>query len=84
MDYHAVHARNYNMIPVSKQYLESIATWVPGTTVNPTKSGTGWNIAGPNGHALRIDDILLDDNRTLGWVRAIAQFEVAVSESSEG
>ncbi len=84
MDYHAVQARNSNVIAASKQYLESLAALVSGASVGPTKSGAGWNVAGPDGHALHVNDMLADGNRRSEWVRAIARFEAAVSESSEG
>jgi hypothetical protein len=83
MEYHATQARNANLAEESKQYLESLAQLVPGASVVPTKSGNCLNVAGPDGHAPRLDDMLADDERAAGWMRAISRFESAVSESSE-
>ncbi len=84
MEYHAAQARNANLAEESKNYLESLAQLVPGASVVPTKSGNCWNVAGRDGRAPRLSDLLADDERVAGWIRAISRFESAVSESSEG
>lgn len=83
MDYHAVQARNSNRLDASKQYLEDLAALVPGASVKQTKSGGAWNVCGLNGHSLRIQDLLADDMRKAGWIRAIQQFQLTVADSTK-
>ena len=84
MDYHAVQARNINRLEASRKYLEDLAALVPGAQVKPTKSGAGWNLADRWGHALRANDLLADEARINGWIKAITRFQAAVGESEEG
>jgi hypothetical protein len=81
MDYHAGQARNLNRLDASKEYLEQIAALVPGASVRKTKSGTAWNLGDQRGHCLRIEQLLADDTRRTGWVRAIEYFQFRLGNS---
>ena len=82
-EYHAVQAKNLNRIEVSKEYLNAIAAFVPGATLRETKSRTAWNVADRNGHALRIAALLTDETRRKAWVRAIADLQQKITDSSD-
>jgi hypothetical protein len=84
MDYHGQQARNSNLLDASKEYLQKLATLVPGATVKQTKSGTAWNLIDRDGHSVRLDALLVDDTRKDGWIRAISRFQAAVANSSAG
>lgn len=83
MEYHAIQARNANLSQESKQYLQSLANLLPGASVVPTKSGNCLNVAGPNSRAPKLADLLVNDERTEGWIQAISRFQSEVSKSSE-
>jgi len=80
---HAIQAKNLNRIEVSKEYLNAIVAFVPGAQLKETKSRTAWNVADRDGHALRIDALLTDETRREAWVRAIADLQQKITESSE-
>jgi hypothetical protein len=82
-DYHAGQARNMNLLEVSKEYLSAIAALIPGAIVKPTKSGTAWNISDRNGHSLLVENLLNEESRRQGWLRAIQQFQVAIARSRD-
>jgi hypothetical protein len=84
MDYHGQQASNLNLREESKRYLQNLADLVPGAMVKHTKKQTAWNLAGPDGHAMRLEALLADESRASGWLKAIQEFQNAVRRSSAG
>jgi hypothetical protein len=83
MDYLGQQAKNAGLLEVSKQYLENLARLVPDAYVKKTAKETGWYVAW-GGKTIQVDALLADGARKEGWVRAISEFQAAVTKSSQG
>ncbi len=74
-------AEGIGLVELSKKYMRSLAELVPGAHVKETPKVGGWYIA-QNGKFILIDELLADDARQDGWLRAIADFQAAVAKSN--
>jgi hypothetical protein len=83
MDYLGQQAKNAGLLEVSEQYLENLARLVPDAYVKKTAKETGWYVAW-GGKTIQVDALLADGARKEGWVRAISEFQAAVTKSSQG
>jgi hypothetical protein len=64
------------------QYVDKLATLVPGAQVKVNSQGTAWSVF-EGGRSATITALLADDTRLSGWLDAIAAFQAAVRKSAE-
>lgn len=81
MDYLGQQAKNAGLLEAHKEYLEKLKALVPDAVIRKAKKEAVWNIA-RNGRSITIDALLADGTRRDGWIRAIAEFQKAVSMTS--
>jgi len=72
-------ARELELVPVAQQYLESLAALTPGAKVVPTTPGN-WKVELEK-KTITVDALLANTTREDGWLRAIGEFQNAVTGS---
>ncbi len=80
MEYIGQQANDAGLPDLGKQYLATLAGLVPGAFVK--KNGTAWNVAAQDGKSIPVDELLKDETRKNGWLRAITDFQEAVMRAS--
>ncbi len=72
-------ARELDLLPLAMHYLANIAAFTPSAEVIETSKGN-WGIVVRN-KRITIDALLADTTREDGWIRAIDEFQKAVTSS---
>ena len=83
MDYLGQQANTAGLLELSKRFVTSLATLVPGAYVKKARKETAWNVAAQDGKSITVDALLADEARESGWLRAIAEFQEAVMKVSQ-
>lgn len=82
MDYLGQQAQSASLMDAFKQYLTTLAALVPGAHVKQTPKETAWYIATQDRKYIEVDALLANETREDGWLRAIAEFQAAVTKVS--
>jgi len=82
IDYLSNQAANRGLPELCRKYRRELAALIPGAFVKETPKEAGWFIS-YNGKTVTIDLLLADQQRAGGWLRAISEFQLAVSNASQ-
>jgi hypothetical protein len=84
MEFLVKDAHSAGVLDIAKRYLEELAGLVPGSYVKEGKKKSVRNLAGQDGKSIGVDALLVDEVREDRWLKAIAEFQSAVTKSLQG
>lgn len=82
LDYLGQQAKNAALLGLHRQYLTTLAALIPGADVKETPKEVAWYVR-HEGKYVTVGALLADETRKEGWVRAIAEFQAAVTKASQ-
>ena len=75
-------AQNAGLLETRDQYLDNLAAGVPNALVKRYSKVASTSVATPQNNYIRIDELLANDERAQGWLRAIEEFQTGVTKFS--